>query len=169
MPKRTIIPISALSCLERQIGAIVAAYFVQPRRVDQHNLRLGESRNTVAAARPRHVPHLASPASLDVYLAHRITDQRVDQRRFSRADLAKDDDVDAATRQFCLHLLELLQVVLQLPLLRVRATPNLVDRSNQRCQCLAIPVVVWASILLGVGLVGNGGHGRGENEVEDWS
>ena len=65
-------------------GPLRAVDFVEPGRIDQHDLRIGEPGHAVAGALPADVPHILRPAAADVHLGDRLADQRVDQRRSCR-------------------------------------------------------------------------------------
>ncbi len=77
---------------------------------------------------PSRSPHLFRPATLHIDFGNRFPDQGIDESRLAGADLAKNDNLHAASGDFFIHLLELIDIMFQTLPFRVGTTFQLRER-----------------------------------------
>src|SRR4051794_32120824 len=59
------------------------------------------------------MPNVFGPPAADIHLRDRLADERIDQRRLAGADLAEDDNLDAARFELVGHFVQLVEVALE--------------------------------------------------------
>jgi hypothetical protein len=133
-----------------------AADFVDARRIDKDDLGLAQAGERVARPVPGDMPNFPRPAAADIDAGDVAADEGVDQGAFAGADLAENDDLDAAARELIEHLLEAGQLRPQAGFFIVGALADAVERLLDGGE----------GLLIGVGR-GRGGGQRVQGSGED--
>ena len=133
-------------------GSRCTVDLVEARRIDEDDLRIGQSRHAVTGPFPIEVPHILGPATADVRVGHGIADEGVDQRALAGADLAENDDLDPAPLELLNQPMELIDVPRELLSLVVGAAVELLDGLANRKQRGVVGVgCVWGFRVQGLG------------------